>query len=543
VSEKASLQSELSSLQADIRKKTREVEDLKNHLHSTRQHLEENERTKLSLVEEKAHMERVMSQMSGHREEMERSLQKVKMALEDTHQENTELISKVTSQAAELHSLKETNMGLQSKLSMAELLAQQLSTEAVFPSFPHSDNVSSLTNQLRGEVERLERVVRSVSGERDQALSDLDALRDAMVQLQHDSSEKNSKLHSKLMESEAERLSLLGQLQDMQQREDQLAEHASTEHAQLQQSAQAAMEMLQQEKDKLQVQLQSQVEENRRLSQSVEWLEHRAGEAERESLRLREAAVDSQSLLDTISHDKEALSQAMAQNRELKSQLVELQDAFVRMSEQSMQLATDLETERFTVTRLQAQQEAMEEERLTHSQKEGEEVTITLTEEGSEGVTMTEVQAQMEEEGEAEPSRAEEVRTEASSQTSGGEGEGRGREGEQGGMLARGESMDVQPEYTHLAALLQATELERDSLHQQLQALSEERDGLHREVVQLHSQVADMASHGSDSLSTSHNDRDSPHEDSRGPPPDTADMTQDILSALQANFNALQVYI
>ena len=36
-----------------------EVEDLKNHLHSTRQHLEENERTKLSLVEEKTHMERV----------------------------------------------------------------------------------------------------------------------------------------------------------------------------------------------------------------------------------------------------------------------------------------------------------------------------------------------------------------------------------------------------------------------------------------------------------------------------------------------------
>ena len=36
-----------------------EVEDLKNHLHSTRQHLEENERNKLSLVEEKGHMERV----------------------------------------------------------------------------------------------------------------------------------------------------------------------------------------------------------------------------------------------------------------------------------------------------------------------------------------------------------------------------------------------------------------------------------------------------------------------------------------------------
>ena len=76
---------------------------------------------------------------------------------------------------------------------MAELLAQQLSAEAVSPSSPHSDNLSSLTNQLeelRGEVERLESVVRSVSGERDQSLSDLDALRDTMVQLQHDSSEK-----------------------------------------------------------------------------------------------------------------------------------------------------------------------------------------------------------------------------------------------------------------------------------------------------------------------------------------------------------------
>ena len=37
----------------------------------------------------------VMSQVSSHREEMERSLQKVKTALDDTHQENTELISKV----------------------------------------------------------------------------------------------------------------------------------------------------------------------------------------------------------------------------------------------------------------------------------------------------------------------------------------------------------------------------------------------------------------------------------------------------------------
>lgn len=92
------------------------MEDLTAHLQSTRQQLEENERIKLSLAEDKAHIERVrhsttgkrervsfyvlcglqtLSQMNGFRDELETSLQKTRLALEDTRQENTELISKV----------------------------------------------------------------------------------------------------------------------------------------------------------------------------------------------------------------------------------------------------------------------------------------------------------------------------------------------------------------------------------------------------------------------------------------------------------------
>ena len=83
-------------------------------------------------------------------------------------------------------------MELQSKLNMAELLTQQLSAESLSPSSP-SNTLSGLTDQLdqlHGEVKRLEGVVRSVSGERDQALSDLDALRDAMIQQQQDSAQR-----------------------------------------------------------------------------------------------------------------------------------------------------------------------------------------------------------------------------------------------------------------------------------------------------------------------------------------------------------------
>ena len=108
----------------------------------------------------------------------------------------------MTSQAAQLHTLQETNTELHSKLNMAELLTQQLSAETR----PHPSSSSSILpdpsdrtdrlGELQAEVERLEGVVQSVRGERDQALGDLDALRDAMIQQQQASARKVRVLHS-----------------------------------------------------------------------------------------------------------------------------------------------------------------------------------------------------------------------------------------------------------------------------------------------------------------------------------------------------------
>lgn len=113
----------------------------------------------------------------------------------------------------------------------------------------------------------------------------------------------------------------------------------------------------------------------------MEQLELRAAEAEREGSRLREASVDSQSLLDTMSRDKEALSRSVGQNRELKTQLVELQDAFVKMSKQNMELATELETERFKVTQLQSQ---LQSQRQRREEAEARTEVATQTEEDEE---------------------------------------------------------------------------------------------------------------------------------------------------------------
>ena len=68
--------------------------------------------------------------------------------------------------------------------------------------------------------------------------------------------------------------------------------------------------------------------------------------------RLSEQAVDQHSLLTTISQDKETVSRATAQNKQLKSHLSELQDAFIRLSHQNMELASDLETEKHNTARM-----------------------------------------------------------------------------------------------------------------------------------------------------------------------------------------------
>ena len=118
----------------------------------------------------------------------------------------------------------------------------------------------------------------------------------------------------------------------------------------------------------------------------VEGLEGKCRESEREAERLREAAVDTRGLLETISSDKEALSRAVSQNRELKTQLEELQEAFVRMSRGSMELASELESERYQLTRLRAQLQETGEEKARGGRGEEEEEDGLAAEVGTQTV-------------------------------------------------------------------------------------------------------------------------------------------------------------
>ena len=81
----------------------------------------------------------------------------------------------------------------------------------------------------------------------------------------------------------------------------------------------------------------------------------------------------------------------MSQNKELKANITELQDAFVRLSQQNMELASDLETERLRVAQLKSHSPVVSEgcDKTTPTLSgtfdvSGDGVMMTVSEERSE---------------------------------------------------------------------------------------------------------------------------------------------------------------
>lgn len=103
------------------------------HLKSMERRISKLEGDTAATSTELAMKSRELEASKGERVELQRSLDRVRASLEDQREEGTELISKVTAQAAEIVRLQGNNTDLQSKLNMAELLSQQVSRYAVCP--------------------------------------------------------------------------------------------------------------------------------------------------------------------------------------------------------------------------------------------------------------------------------------------------------------------------------------------------------------------------------------------------------------------------
>ena len=96
------------------------------HLRSMERKVSKLEGEAATFSAELAKKSREVEAAREERVKLQRSLERVRTSLEDQREEGTELISKVTTQAAEILRLQGNNSDLQSKLNMAELLSQQV---------------------------------------------------------------------------------------------------------------------------------------------------------------------------------------------------------------------------------------------------------------------------------------------------------------------------------------------------------------------------------------------------------------------------------
>ena len=134
----------------------------------------------------------ILSQSSISDKDLRTSLQKTEKNLEDLSLENSELLSRVTTQSKELLELSRIKEELEKKLAMQELLVQQLQSSSSQPTTPLVDKGSEKIEELEGEVSKLSASLQLVRRERDQSVSDVAALREALLNSQQENARKVS---------------------------------------------------------------------------------------------------------------------------------------------------------------------------------------------------------------------------------------------------------------------------------------------------------------------------------------------------------------
>ena len=101
--------------------------------------------------------------------------------------------------------------------------------------------------------------------------------------------------------------------------------------SEVEQRLQAEAEQLQKELQSLAQQLQAQVKDNESLSRLNQEQEQRLLELEQAARCWGEQAEECKQILESMQSDRTTISRALSQNRELKEQLAELQNGFVRL--------------------------------------------------------------------------------------------------------------------------------------------------------------------------------------------------------------------
>ncbi|XP_005346136.2 golgin subfamily A member 2 isoform X5 [Microtus ochrogaster] len=347
VSEKAELQTALAHTQQAARQKAGESEDLASRLQSSRQRVGELERTLSTVSTQQKQADRYNKDLTKERDALKLELYKNNKNNEDLRQQNSELEEKLRISVAEKAAAQLGVEELQKKLEMSELLLQQFSSQS-----EASDSNQQLQHameeraQLETHVGQLMESLKQLQMERDQYAETLkgeSAMWQQRVQQMaeqvHTLKEEKEHRESQVQELEASLAELRSQT------EEPPPPQPPAGPSEVEERLQGEVEQLQKELEKLTGQLRAQVQDNESLSLLNREQEERLLELERAAERWSEQAEERKQILESMQSDRTTISRALSQNRELKEQLAELQNGFVRLTNENMEITSALQSE------------------------------------------------------------------------------------------------------------------------------------------------------------------------------------------------------
>ncbi|XP_030063796.1 golgin subfamily A member 2 isoform X2 [Microcaecilia unicolor] len=350
VSEKSEIQTALSHTQQAARQKAGEAEDLASRLQTSRQRVAELERTLSSISTQQKHFEKQNKQLEKDRDSLKLDLYKQIKSSEELKQQNSELAEKLGALVSENNGMKRQIEDLHKKIEMAELTIQQISNHSgILDTNQQLQVMLEERAHLETQVTQLSESLEQLRAERDQYVEKLKDEGAVWKTRVHQLSEQVQALtqEKEMNRAQIEKLEtdIAEQLRQSAAQPKDSDLHIAKCPSEAELALQRDVQNLHQELKELRAQYEAQVQDNKQLSCLNQEQEERLLELEKAVQHYREEAVDREQILEDIQSDKATISRALSQNRELKEQLAELQNGFVRLTNENMELLNALQSE------------------------------------------------------------------------------------------------------------------------------------------------------------------------------------------------------
>ncbi|XP_029625235.1 golgin subfamily A member 2 isoform X3 [Salmo trutta] len=376
VSEKSELQTALSYTQQAARQKTGEAEELSNRLQATKQRVSELERTLSSVSTQQKQFDKHNKELEKERDNLRLEVYRLNSVSEEGRQQSSELSEQLKLRVSENNAMRLDLDELRKRLEMTDDMLQQFSSESGPPSANQQMHLLLEEKlQIEAHTAQLMESVAQLQTERDRYAEQIqeegrvwkDKTEQLLSQVTLVAEERDRSI-SQIQELEAHIADLKHTAALLSQEREAQTEPQPSWPSESELALQEALGSLQQERDSLNSQFQAQLRDNEQLSRMCSEQESRLSELERHAALGAEDAEDRRRMLEDVQSDKATISRALAQNRTLKDQLAELQNGFVKLTNENMELTTALQSEHHVKKELGRRMGQLQED--LHSVKE-----------------------------------------------------------------------------------------------------------------------------------------------------------------------------